>query len=377
MLNLAAGLEGFIGNPSWRPSFRTPWWLALAGAASCLAVMMMINAGATIVATVVCGGVYALTKKRNLGARWTDIRRVLLVMLTRAAVYALAGMRKDAKSWRPNVLVLGGSPKSRWHLVSLADAITHGKGFLTVATVLDKNEVKDERLASIEDGLRDYLARQKIPALVEVTRAFDVMKGAESLIRHYGLGPVVPNTIVLGVSEDPQHVPMLLELLLLCMALKRNVIMVRESDLNAGEDKDIHLWLGDDKASNSFMLALAYMLQTSPEWRGAELGLWALASSEEKRAAKSRSLGAFILKSRLDAGLQVDLAEEGVSIFDRAHQRSKGASLLLFSAPRPAADATAEDLKQQYAILLDALQGMPASALIWAFEDVDFEQIFI
>ncbi|MCB0406359.1 MAG: amino acid permease, partial [Bdellovibrionales bacterium] len=31
MLNLIAGLEGFMGSPSWRPKFRTPWLLSIFG----------------------------------------------------------------------------------------------------------------------------------------------------------------------------------------------------------------------------------------------------------------------------------------------------------------------------------------------------------
>ena len=50
VLNIAAGIEGFLQSPSYRPTFRVHWALSLLGAIGCLAVMFLINAVATVVA---------------------------------------------------------------------------------------------------------------------------------------------------------------------------------------------------------------------------------------------------------------------------------------------------------------------------------------
>jgi len=66
MLNLTAGIEGLVGNPSFRPQFKVHWSLALLGAAGCYGAMFLINATATVVAILVSYGVYILLQHRSL-----------------------------------------------------------------------------------------------------------------------------------------------------------------------------------------------------------------------------------------------------------------------------------------------------------------------
>jgi hypothetical protein len=74
LLNLSAGLEGLIESPSWRPKFKVPCALSLLGSAACFAVMLMIDAGATIIAMLVTAIIFYLVKRRRLNAHWIDMR---------------------------------------------------------------------------------------------------------------------------------------------------------------------------------------------------------------------------------------------------------------------------------------------------------------
>src|SRR5690606_34110443 len=74
VLNIAAGVERFVGSPSFRPSFRVHWIFSFAGAVGCLAVMFLINALATIAAAVVIAGVYFWLERRELQRAWGDVR---------------------------------------------------------------------------------------------------------------------------------------------------------------------------------------------------------------------------------------------------------------------------------------------------------------
>jgi hypothetical protein len=82
--------------------------------------MLMIDAGATFVALFVSGLVYHAVQRRQLRARWGDVRYGVLVLIARVVLEALARRRPDERSWNPNVLVLTGPPSSRWHLVGSA-----------------------------------------------------------------------------------------------------------------------------------------------------------------------------------------------------------------------------------------------------------------
>ena len=97
------------------------------------------------------------------------------------------------------------SPTTRWYLIALADAISHGKGFLTVATILPKRVSDAERVKGLRESIRTYLKKRRVPALVKVQTAENVFEGAQALVRTYGFGPIVPNTILIGETEQSSH----------------------------------------------------------------------------------------------------------------------------------------------------------------------------
>ncbi|MGB1253912.1 MAG: amino acid permease, partial [Candidatus Promineifilaceae bacterium] len=57
MVNLIAGIEKLIGNPSFRPRFHIHWGLSLLGAIGCYGAMFLINTPATIVAITITYGI--------------------------------------------------------------------------------------------------------------------------------------------------------------------------------------------------------------------------------------------------------------------------------------------------------------------------------
>ena len=127
LLNLSAGLEELMGNPSWRPTFRVRPFLSFAGFAGCFAVMFMISPGWTFCAFVAVGFIYWLVKRRALRARWGDMRTGILMYTVQVALRLLGKRQLDERNWRPNLLVLASVPLDRPHLLSLAAARGGGR----------------------------------------------------------------------------------------------------------------------------------------------------------------------------------------------------------------------------------------------------------
>ena len=154
-VNLAAGLEGALRSPSFRPSFRVHWSFSLLGALGCLVVMFLINVVATVVATVVIGGVFLWLESRELRTAWGDVRRGVLLSLARSVLLRLDDDEPDPKNWRPNLLVLSGAPTTRWYQIELARSLTHGRALMTVATVLKTGAEDPERKSKLERTVRE------------------------------------------------------------------------------------------------------------------------------------------------------------------------------------------------------------------------------
>lgn len=380
-LNLIAGLETFIGNPSWRPLVRTPAVVSLAGAAMCLAAMLMINAGATFIAIFVVAGLYYLTAKRKLTRRWLDMRRSVYLLLARFAIYRISKSKEDARSWRPNMLVLAGSVEKRLYLIELADAISHGKGFLTVASVLSSPAISQEKIISLESSIGDYLEDRKIPALVEVIVAEDLPSGVETLVKTYGIGPLIPNTIVLGESEDPKKHVEYSRILKTIYQSKRNIVIIRESHApvkTSRRRKKIYCWWGGKRENAGLMLTLGYMLQTSPEWQGAAFTLKTIVKKEDEVETTTAELDDYLKEARLIAKPEVIFHPyEDSPLPTTIRERSMDADLVFIGLRPPEDDEPPEVYARYFDDLMEKTAGYPLLAIVLAAEDIKFQEIFV
>jgi solute carrier family 12 sodium/potassium/chloride transporter 2 len=375
-VNLAAGLERLTGSPSFRPSFRVHWSLSLLGAAACLVVMFLINAIATLVAAVVIGSVFLWLERRELRTAWGDVRRGALLSLARAVLLRLGREEPDPRSWRPHILVLSGAPTSRWHLVELASALTHDRALMTVATVLrSRPEGRDARRAdALEGTIHDYLSRRGVQALVRVVNAPTPFDGAERLASTYGIGPLVPNTALLGASEEADHREEYCRTIATFHRARRNVIVLRhDPERGFGDHRRIDVWWGGLQSNGGLMMLLSYLLRTSRRWQNAEVCVKLVVPNEMAAASAGANLRGIISSLRIGAESEVLVGrrEDFPSILRRS---SAEADLIFMGLAEP--DAV-PDFTRYYEKTQAMVSGMPTTAFVLASENLDFGEVLI
>ena len=376
VLNLSAGFEELISNPSWRPKYRVPWWVSMLGAFGCFATMFMINAGATFIALFFTIFVYYFMQRRQLKAHWGDVRRGILMFLARYSIYSLAEMKPHAKSWRPNFLVLSGVPSSRWYLIEFADSITRNKGFLSVGVVLPMNE-GTKKINKSQESIASFLKNRGVPALVEVSLADDVMEGLRGLVQSYGMGPLVPNTVVMGESEHSDNLESFSKLVKFIYRNNRNVVLMREGPQRVGKKRRIDVWWGRERQNAGLMLALGHMMSHHAPSDETELVLKSIVSSEAEKIAAKEHLGHFLLDGRLDVGLDVIVVDNWKNkLKETISQQSEGADLIFLGLRPPDDEESLVDYSHYYKGILSLTEGLPPTVLVMAAEDIDFAKIF-
>ena len=273
--------------------------------------------------------------------------------------------------------MLSGSPTTRWYLIALADAISHGTGFLTVATILSEQASDPERVKGLRASIRGYLKKRRVPALVKVHTDENVFEGARRLIKSYGFGPIVPNTVLLGETEQPEHLDEYVKLISLISKTRRNLVIVRESEKQPSvfSGRRIDIWWGRVSQNAWLMLALAYLLKTSPEWGGSKLVLKTIVDSEEDRDEAMKGLQAFVTRGRLEAEVKV-LVRDEAGRFDAIRESSTGESLIFIGMRAPTPEESLDTYGQYYEELLAQTKELPPTAIVLAAEDLEFERIF-
>jgi solute carrier family 12 (sodium/potassium/chloride transporter), member 2 len=380
-VNLIAGLEGLVGNPSWRPSFRTPWQLSIVGALLSLMAMLMINPGAAFTAIIACVVIYLYMRKRGVNAHWNDMRKSLLSFFARASIYRMEEFEEDPKTWRPHIMVFSGSPSSRMYLVELAESISHGKGFMTICTVLS-TEQTEKKLKSFQRSIQEFLAKKQIAALVKVVHSEDYFNAANQLVRYYGLGTAVPNTFIFGETTHEENFIPFAKMIKNIHLSHKNILIVREDHREVvplrprGKNKRIDVWWGRIGDNASFSLTVAYMLQNSQEWMGAQLVLKSLVTSEEEKAGVYQALLQFIADSRTDIEVELYVIKEGGDVMSNIRRFSEDADLVFIGMRPPGEEETDEGYARYYQQLLADTHHFPELVIGLRGEEINFKEIF-
>lgn len=371
VLNIAAGLERFLGHPSFRPKFRVHWFWSLLGAVGCTAVMLLINPLAAIVAIIAVISIFLWLEHREMKTAWGSVRRGIWMAMARAGLIRLRKI-SDPKNWRPNLLVFSGAPTRRWYLIDLAASLSHNKALLTVATVLPDDTADAERINAMESTIYEYLSRQGIQSLVRVSSAPNPYTGAVRLVETYGLGAMVPNTVLTGSSEEPEYRREYCDMIAGFHRARRNVAIIHYNpERNFGKRRRIDIWWGGLKRNGGLMMIMAYLLKTSLEWREAEVCIKMVVQNQEAVPGTRQNLTELVNDLRTGATTEIIVA--GERTFDEIlREYSSGSDLVFIGMAEPS-----DDFMEYYESLQKRISGMPSTVSVLAAEDLAFGEILL
>ena len=381
MLNLASGIESLLDNPSWRPTFSTPWYISITGAALCLFAMLMIDSGATFIALFLVGVIYYAAKRKNLSKEWEDIHQGALLFFARFAIYRLANQNTSVRAWRPNFLVFSRSPTHRPRLIEFASSVTNNKGFLTIASLLSPELSDHEKAQRMEELIQDYLAKKKIQSLVEVNIAENILEGMKKIVTSYGLGPIAPNTIVIGSSFKEEGLAMVTGLIYHSAALGKNIVIFKERDEEKPQGKTkqtIDIWWDDThRKNNDLMMVLAHMISDAPAWKSHEVGIKCVVPNENAREQRLEYFKTFFAKSRLEVNAKVLVVpEEQTFAPETIPMFCSNSTFLFIGIAPPDTETPQEEYAQYLQKLYRSVKSIPQLAFVLNSDEIMLNKIF-
>lgn len=305
MVNLVAGLEKLVGNPSFRPRFNIHWSLSLLGAIGCYGAMFLINATATIVALIITYGIYFFLQRRQLTHTWGDMRSGLLFSVARRILLQLERMDLSAGNWRPNLIVFTGNPSNRSALVNLAEWLTLGQGIVTFFQLIvgDPDQLIDRGYReTAKKNIKKFIAENRLPAFAEAEIVPSFANGALTVAQAHGVGGLEPNCIVMGWSNTHAGQMVQLGVTRRLRGLdKSTLILNTPPETGFGKRKKMHIWWQDEVANVDLMLLLGHIILQHGDWHDAEVTLIRVMDTESGRAGMESYLVELIDKVRIDA----------------------------------------------------------------------------
>ncbi len=375
VLNLSAGIESFLQLPSFRPTFKVHWSLSFLGALGCLGVMFLINALATVVAAVIVLSIYFYLQTKELKVTWGDSRRGVWMAFLRTGIYQVdhfPDAKKDAKNWRPHILAFARNPEKNWSLIELADSFNHN-GILTVTKIIPEGEEYYEK-NQLAQKVKEYLETNNIQTLVKIISSNNTFGIVPQIVETYGIGPLIPNTIVLGDSQasytnnfqkHQQYCQMINSL----HQSKRNIVIFKENkELKFNNYKRIDVWWRGKQANGSLMLLLAYLLRNDWSWRKANVYVKVICYDPQEQQEIKRNLSNYIKKLNINFIPEVIVSNE--DFFTNLKKNSGDADLIFLGLPRLSAN-----FEQDYTNLQKATNNLPTIVFVLASNDFLFEEV--
>jgi hypothetical protein len=338
MVNLAAFVESFSSNPSFRPRFRLfHWTTALCGSLACMAVMMLIDWKAAVMAAIIITVLYFYISRRSLQTSYGDARRGFVYALVARNLWRLRSFSQHPKNWRPTFLVLSGNPHTRLTLLQLAVWMEARRGIVTMAELVRGNigDMHERRRAALERADR-FVREHSLNVYPEVVVTEDFDEGMRVLLQAHSIGPIKPNTMILGWPREIQRVEPFVRHLRDIRLLNHSAACIIDKGIDLNPPQRIDIWWRG-RENGSLMLILAHLLRQNSEWLRTRIRVLRAVQEEAGREPAYTALQQLAEAARIQTQTVVIVTRDPIE--DVMPRYSANASLVFLGFRVPKEDA--------------------------------------
>jgi amino acid transporter len=303
-LCLVSFLEHFSGNPSYRPTFHSKWFLSLIGAFACFIMMFQMSTVYAILAIIAIIVIYLSIKKgREEEYGLSDMIKGVLSQITRKLQIIIQRKSEgDQTSWRPSFIALSSTSFTRLAPFDLLRWISHHYGFGTFIHFIKgalTEQTKQEAKTKLEQLIK-MGAASKAGIYVDTITSPSFKTAIAQIVQIPGMSGMDNNSILFEfLKEDTGDISDIIDGIQFAALVDFNICVLRSSERHFGYKQKIHIWLtpGDYRNAN-LMILLAYIIIGHPEWNGCEIEIYA-AFEKKELAREVKRLNILIEKGRI------------------------------------------------------------------------------
>jgi len=295
---LIALLEHFAADPSYRPTFKSRWYLSLIGAVMSFWLMFKMNTPYAILSIALMALFYYMisrtgTEKKGLVKLF---RGVVFQMSRQLQVFAQRADKEDLdSSWRPFVICISSESFKRRSAFDLLRWISYRygfgtyihyiKGYLTKKTNHESRKAV-EKLISLSSGSKSRVYLDTIISPSYTTAIAQVMQLS-------GISGKGNNMILFEFSRtEPETLEEPLKNYELISSTGFDLCVLNTSYKGFGYRREIHVWITpQDYVNANLMILLAYIILGHPEWQKGQIKIYAIVTKEDLESRKEELIG--------------------------------------------------------------------------------------
>jgi amino acid transporter len=303
-LCLVSFMEHFAGNPSYRPTFRSKWYLSLLGAIACFIMMFQMAPLYAFLSIIFIILLYLSLKRGREEDDLSNMVRGVLFQLTRKLQVLIQKKQSDktVSGWRPSFIAVSSSSVTRLAPFDLLRWISHYHGFGTFIHFIKGhlNEETNKESKRKLDQLIQQSRETKAGIYADTIISPSFKTAVAQIVQIPGISGMDNNSILFEFHEDDKEdINDIVDGCQFASYVNFNTCVLRSSERHFGYRKNIHIWLtpGDYRNAN-LMIYLAYIILGHKEWKASEIEL-CVAFDENEMEKEVAELYELIDKGRI------------------------------------------------------------------------------
>jgi len=283
---LISFFQHFAADPSYRPAFKSRWYISLIGAMMCLYLMFKMNPAYAFASVAVMIFIYwGITNFIDNKQGMATIFQGVIFQLTRQLQVFLQKAEKDSDNWRPSVICVTKDSFKRIAAFDLMRFFTHRYGFGTYLHLID----------GYISTKTNALAKTELARLIKMADVSHSNVYVDTIISPSYTTAVAQSIQLPSVSgkdsnlmlfeydrEDKASLKDIVENLSLVKAGEFDICILSTADKGYGYKREIHIWITQNDFENAnLMILLGYVIMGHPEWKQAEIKIFAAMPADE------------------------------------------------------------------------------------------------
>jgi amino acid transporter len=286
---LISFLEHFAADPSYRPTFKSKWYISLVGSVLSFWLMFKMNTTYAIFSLVIMVGIYyliTLSQKDKKGIE--KLFRGVVFQLSRTLqIFAQRADKEDRNvSWRPFAVCISQDTFKRRSAFDFMRWLSFKYGFGTyihfIKGYLD-SQTNDESKRVLKK-LINLAHGSKNRVYLDTIISPSYTSAIAQVIQLSSISGKVNNLILFEFSRtEPESLQVVIDNFNIIKSANFDICILNTSYKGFGYEKEIHVWITNrDYENANLMILMAYILLGHPDWNKGLIKIFAIYPQAER-----------------------------------------------------------------------------------------------
>ncbi|MDR3261810.1 MAG: amino acid permease [Tannerella sp.] len=323
-LCLISFLNHFGSPPSYRPRFKSSWFLSLGGFVLSVWVMFMISPLYTVLAYLTIIAAYLFLEHYNKDQKGLiNIFKGALFQLNRRLQVFMQKHQSsmDNEEWRPAAICISSHSFEREKALDLMKWISYQHGFGTYFHYIEGYYSRQTYLESKKTLtlLIDSQKERENTLYIDTMISPSYTSAIAQVIQSPSISGMENNMVIFEYDKNkPEELDRILDNVKLVRAGYFDICIFGSSCSPIRYRNGIHVWIrATDEKNTNLMILLGYIISAHPAWRRSQIKIFNISSPGQSEATKKE------LEQRIAAGrLPITLAN--IEIITLAENQTAG-----------------------------------------------------